>query len=315
MKCPNYVYTDDPNCKKHMMMKTIAQAQENPQEKKLKKPKIVEIDEKEPEEQEEIPVKFELSESQKKASMRLKSQIREVSLDEQSSKTNSRGSEDSRSRPNKRETQYQKLPTETEEEYEMEEMEEESELPEFNPASYKSKAISMAMDDVDESEDVKVRVMDDGEVWDSLQIRRTVMGEGYYMLFSLIEGVSCKYGRNISGLTNRLRASEAIQASLPYAMDDIALKTGIGKDFSPSTALMVATAGILAQSFMTPETDLAPKQTFPQPLDTSSPSDSPPSNNTIPTPTSEAAKARLEQLRKANPDFIFDEVPEEAKLL
>lgn len=195
----------------------------------------------------------------------------------------------------------------------MEEMEEESELPEFNPASYKSKAISMAMDDADsmDSDDVNVRVMDNGEVWDSSHIRRTIMSEGYYTVFSMIEGMSCKYGRNISGLTNRLRTSEAIQMSLPYAMDDLAAKMGAGGEFSPSTALMVATAGILAQSFMTPETELDTKQTFPQPLDTS-PSDSPP---TSPTPVSDAAKARLEQLRKANPDFIFDEVPEEAKLL
>lgn len=202
----------------------------------------------------------------------------------------------------------------------MEEMEEESELPEFNPASYKSKAISMAMEDADsmDSDDVNVRVMDNGEVWDSSQIRRTIMSEGYYAMFSAIEGVSCKYGRNITGLTARLRASEAIQTSLPYAMDDLASKMGVAGEFSPSTALLVATAGILAQTFANPDQPLVLKQTFPQPLDTSMPdnasnnaSNSEPSSS---APSSDAAKARLEQLRKANPDFIFDD-PEEAKLL
>jgi len=303
-----------------MAMKTIAQAQENQLGKKPKKPKIVEIDESEPEE-EEIPVKFELSESQKKASQRLRSQIREVSLDEKSSKINSQDSEGSRSRPNKRESQKQKIEAEEEAEYEMEEMEEESELPEFNPAFYKSKAISMAMEDADsmDSDDVNVRVMDNGEVWDSSQIRRTIMSEGYYVMFSAIEGVSCKYGRNITGLTARLRASEAIQTSLPYAMDDLAAKMGVGGEFSPSTALLVATAAILAQTFANPDQPL-PKQTFPQSLNTSTPdSDSTPDNEPqspapSSSPISDAAKARLEQLRKANPDFIFD-APEEAKLL
>ena len=212
----------------------------------------------------------------------------------------------------------------------MEEMEEESELPEFNPASYKSKAISMAMEDADsmDSDDVNgnvnVRVMDNGEVWDSSQIRRTIMSEGYYVMFSAIEGVSCKYGRNITGLTARLRASEAIQTSLPYAMDDLAAKMGVGGEFSPSTALLVATVAILAQTFANPDQPLVPKQTFPQSLNTSTPdNDSTPDNasNSEPqspapssSPISDAAKARLEQLRKANPDFIFD-APEEAKLL
>lgn len=208
----------------------------------------------------------------------------------------------------------------------MEEMEEESELPEFNPASYKSKAISMAMEDADsmDSDDVNgnvnVRVMDNGEVWDSSQIRRTIMSEGYYVMFSAIEGVSCKYGRNITGLTSRLRASEAIQTSLPYAMDDLAAKMGVGGEFSPSTALLVATVAILAQTFANPDQPLVPKQTFPQSLNTSTPdNDSPPDNEPqspapSSSPISDAAKARLEQLRKANPDFIFD-TPEEAKLL
>lgn len=262
MKCPNWAYNGDRLCKKHSVL--VVQAPESPP-KKQKRAKIEEVIE----EPEEVTPKFELTEEQKKASQRMSKLIKEVPVDGQGSKTSSLDSAASKFRKNQK---VKEEPVEEEEEIYQEESEPPSEVPEFKAASYKSKAISMAIEDDNEYDDYVEE--EQKAVWDPRAKINGTMCNGYFIVCAGIEAAGIKYGKNVSGLTRRLRENREVNEVLPFAMDQLMEQLKItGESISPLVALLIATGSVALGTFLSPDMptqitaqpDVAPPRHTPQP--------------------------------------------------
>lgn len=111
-------------------------------------------------------------------------------------------------------------------------------------------------------------------VWDPRAKINGTMREGYFAVCGGIEIIGIKYGKNVSGLTRRLRESREVNEVLPFAMDQLMEQLKItGETISPLVALMIATGTIALGTFLSPDVptqitapdNIAPPRNAPQP--------------------------------------------------
>lgn len=140
--------------------------------------------------------------------------------------------------------QYRETPPLPQEEAEEEEQQ-------FDPRSYKSEAINMALNVNDEtyrdsSGPTPREICRD--------VRRHTMSRGYFTIFGLVEMLGTSYGVNrLHGMTNNLRNDEGVATILPLAMDDFASRLNISEDMSPSASLAISTGLVVLGTLLTPQ--------------------------------------------------------------
>lgn len=181
---------------------------------------------------------FQLTPEQMAASERLRMQLLEVS--EGSEETVPTQPPPPQSYPSH--PQYQRPQPIQEPQYQEEEVEEE-----FDPQSYRSEAIDMALQ-VDKP--VAMYTSQEG-LLAAQKARRDIMSRGYYTVFGAIEVIGTMYGVNrLHGMTSNLQQNESITEIMPYAMDEAAQRLGIKEEMSPMTSLLVATAMTVATTLL-----------------------------------------------------------------
>lgn len=119
----------------------------------------------------------------------------------------------------------------------------------FDPRSYRSDAIDMALHVNDE--EYQERGPSPREI--CREVRRHTMSKTYFTMFGLIELVGTSYGIDrLHGITANLQNDSGVTTILPLAMDELAARVGIAEDMSPSASLLVATSMVLIGTLCTP---------------------------------------------------------------
>lgn len=147
----------------------------------------------------------------------------------------------------------EEMPEEMEEEPQNQEQ---TQGPRFDPRSFKSKAVDLALEEEYEpSYDAPHQQI----ITDYSPV--SVMCDGYFMAAGVAEYYSrTRLKKPLTGFERRLRESPGVQLYLPIVMEKFAEKHDLKKMLTPEWALLVATATVALSCYASSEPNVFPEQ-------------------------------------------------------